>query len=91
MNLQPLGDRVLVKPLKEETTTASGIVLTTGADENKKDQGEVVSIGKGEKVQKLNLEVGNKVVFGSYAGEEIKFENETYKVLEEKDILALIK
>ncbi len=90
MNLQPLGDRVLVKPLKEETTTASGIVLTTGTDEKKKDQGEVMAIGSGEKVQKLNLEVGNKVVFGSYAGEEIEFENETYKVLEEKDILALI-
>ncbi len=91
MNLQPLGDRVLVKPLKEEEATASGIILPDSADKKKKDQGEVVAIGSGEKVQKLNLQVGNKVVFGSYAGEEIEFENDTYKVLEEKDILALIK
>lgn len=91
MNLQPLGDRVLVKPLSEEETTKSGIVLPDTVDKEKKEEGEVLGIGAGEKVQKLDLNVGDKVVFGKYSGEDLELENEEYKFLKHDEVLAVIK
>ncbi len=89
MNIKPLGDRVLVVATKEEEMTKSGIVLPETAKE-KKAEGEIKAIGTGEKIAKLNLSVGQKVIFGKYAGDEIKIDNEEYKVLNHDDLLAII-
>ncbi len=74
MNIKPLGDRVLVKPLTQEEVTKSGIVLPDTAEKEKKEQGEIISIGDGEKIKKLNLQIGDKVLFGKYAEEEVEME-----------------
>lgn len=91
MNLQPVGDRVLVRPLSEEEVTASGIVLPDTVDREKKAEGEVIAIGDGEDVTKLNLKVGDKVVFGKYSGDEIEYDNEDLKFLKHDEILAVVK
>lgn len=91
MNLQPVGDRVLVRPLSEEEVTASGIVLPDTVDREKKAEGEVLAIGDGEDVTKLNLKVGDKVVFGKYSGDEIEYDNEDLKFLKHDEILAVVK
>ncbi len=90
MKLKPLGDRIIVKPVTEEEVTKSGIVLPDTVDKEKKEEGEVIAIGDGEKVKKLNLKVGNKVIFGKYSGEEVKLEEVEYKVLKEEDVLAKV-
>lgn len=90
MKLQPLGDRIVVKPSLDEEMTKSGIVLPDTVEKEKKEQGEVISVGKGEKITKLGLKPGDIVMFGKYAGEEVTMENVEYKVLEDKDVLAVI-
>ncbi|MDP3964679.1 MAG: co-chaperone GroES [bacterium] len=90
MNLKPLGDRVIVKPLEEEEVTASGIVLPDTVEKEKKEQGEVVSVGTGEKVSKLGLKAGDKVLFGKYSGEDVTVDDVEYKVLKDEDVLAVI-
>lgn len=89
--LQPLGDRVLVEPLAEETTTKSGIVLPDTVEKNKKEEGKVLAIGDGEKVKALGLKAGDIVLFGKYSGDDVKFEDNEYKFLEHKDVLAVVK
>ncbi|MBX4205546.1 MAG: co-chaperone GroES [Candidatus Doudnabacteria bacterium] len=91
MNIQPLGDRILVKVLEEAETTKSGIVIPGTAEKEKKSEGEIVAIGEGEKVKKLNLKVGDKVMFGKYSGEEVQIEKVEHKFLKEEEILAVIK
>ncbi len=93
MNLQPLGDRVVVKPLSEEDMkTPSGIYIPDTAKE-KPQEGEVVAVGpgepneKGEKI-KPDVEKGDKVVYSKYGGTEIKFEGVEYLILSSRDILA---
>ena len=90
MQLKPLGDRILVKPFTEEETTASGIVLPDTIDKEKKAEGEVLAIGTGEKVTKLGLSTGDKVIFGKYSGEEIEFEKQDYKFLKHDEVLAVV-
>jgi chaperonin GroES len=90
MNIRPIGDRVLVKPIKEEEITKSGIVLPDTIDKEKKAEGEIIAIGNGEKVTKLGLSVGQKVLYGKYSGEEVKVETQEYKVLSHEDVLAVI-
>jgi len=89
MKLKPLGDRILVKPVKEEEVTKSGIVLPDTVDKEKKAEGEVVAIGEGEKVQKLNLKIGDKVLFGKYAGDEVEIEDVEYKILSHEDVFGV--
>ncbi len=91
MNLQPLGDRILVKPFKEEEKTASGIVLPDTVDKEKKAEGEVLAIGSGEKAQKLNLQIGDKVLFGKYSGEDVEYQEADYKFLKHDEVLAVVK
>ena len=91
MNLQPLGDRVLVKAMTEEETTKSGIVLADNVDKEKKAEGEILGIGEGEKIKKLGLKVGDKVIFGKYSGDEVEFEDKDYKFLKHDEVLAIIK
>jgi len=90
MNIKPVGDRLLVKPVKEEEITKSGIVLPDTISKEKKSEGEIVAIGQGEKITKLNLSVGQKVLYGKYAGDEIKSGDENYKILGHEDVLAVI-
>ncbi len=90
MKLKPLGDRVIVKPLKDEEVTKSGIVLPDTVEKEKKEQGEIISIGNGEKIAKLGLTVGDKVLFGKYSGEDVKVGEVEYKVLKEEDVLAVM-
>ncbi len=94
MNIKPLGDRVVIKPLAQEEKTKSGIVLPDTAKE-KPQQGEVLAVGSGktlENGQKVPLEVkvGDKVIFSKYAGTEIKIDGQEVMILNERDILAII-
>ena len=90
MNIKPLGDRILVKPLTTEEVTKSGSVLPDTAEKEKKEQGQVVAIGEGEKIKKLNLKVGDKVLFGKYAGDDAEIDKVEYKFLKDEDILGIV-
>lgn len=90
MTIRPIGDRILVKPVTEEEVTKSGIVLPDTVDKEKKAEGEIAALGQGEKLAKLNLAAGQKVLFGKYAGEEVKVENQEYKILNHDDVLAVV-
>ena len=90
MKVRPLGDRLIVNPSQEEEVTKAGIVLPDTIDKEKKAQGEIIAIGDGEKIQKLNLKTGDKVLYSSYAGSDIKVEDEEYKVLNDEEVLAVI-
>lgn len=94
MNIRPLHDRVIVKRLEEERKTASGIVIPDTAAE-KPDQGEIISVGKGKasddgKIRALDVKVGDKVLFGKYAGQTVKIKGEEYLVMREEDIMGVI-
>lgn len=93
MKLRPLGDRVIVKRLDNERQTASGIVIPESATE-KPDQGTVVAIGPGKRsddgtVLPLDLKVGDKVLFGKYAGQSVKVDGDEVLVIREEEILAV--
>lgn len=90
MQLRPLGDRVIVKPLPKEETTKAGIILPGTVGKESRQEGEIMAIGTGEKITKLNLNVGQKVVFSEYGGSEIKIEGQEYKILNHDDLLAII-
>jgi chaperonin GroES len=92
--LKPLGDRVVVRPLTQEQTTKSGIVLPDTAKE-KPQQGEVLAAGSGRvkddgERAPMDVKVGDKVLFAKYAGTEFKLESEELLILSEKDILAIV-
>lgn len=84
INIQPLGTRVLIRPLEQEAKTSSGLYLPDTAKE-KPQTGEVVAIGDDESIK---LKVKDKVLFAKYSGTEFKFENVDYLLLESNDILA---
>ncbi len=94
MNLQPLGDRIIVEVLEEEETTVSGIVLPDTAKE-KPQRGRVLAVGpgslndKGERVA-IDLSDGDEIVFSKYGGTEIKVGTEDYLILRESDVLAKV-
>lgn len=90
MKLKPLGNRVVVQSLTEEETTKSGIILPDTVDKEKKAEGNIVAIGDGEKIQKLNLKQGDKVIFGQYKGEDVKVDDVEYKILTDEDVLAIL-
>lgn len=90
MKLKPLGNRVVVQPLTEEEVTKAGIILPDTVDKEKKAEGKVIAVGDGEKIVKLNLKKGDRVLFGKYAGEEVKVDKIDYKILSRKDVLAII-
>jgi chaperonin GroES len=90
MKLKPLGDRIIVKPVTEEEVTKSGIVLPDTVEKEKKEEGEVVAVGDGEKITKLGLKEGDKVIFGKYSGEEVNIDEVEHKVLKDEDILAKV-
>lgn len=94
MNIRPLHDRVVVRRMEEERTSAGGIVIPDSATE-KPSQGEVVAVGNGKilengDVRPLDLKVGDKVLFSKYGGTEVKVEGEELLVMREDDITAVI-
>ncbi|MBI5530474.1 MAG: co-chaperone GroES [Candidatus Doudnabacteria bacterium] len=89
MNIKPLGDRVVIKPVSKEETTKPAIILPDTVEKDKKEEGEVMAIGPGEKVRKLGLKIGDKILFSGWP-KEIKVGEEEYKVVSEEDILAVI-
>ena len=91
MNLQPVGDRVLVRPMTEEETTASGIVLPDTVDRAQKAEGEVIAIGGGDDIKAIGLNEGDKVLFGKYSGDDVEYNNEDLKFLKHDEILAIVK
>ena len=93
MKLVPLGDRVVLKQLEAEETTQSGIVLPGQAQE-KPQQAEVIAVGPGGVVEgkevKMEVAVGNKVIYSKYAGTEVKLDGEEYIIVKQSDILAIV-
>ncbi len=94
MKIRPLHDRVIVKRLEEEATSAGGIIIPDSATE-KPSRGEVTAVGNGKvlengDVRPLELKVGDTVLFGKYSGTEVKLENEDYLVMREEDVLAVL-
>ncbi|MDD3528328.1 MAG: co-chaperone GroES [Gallionellaceae bacterium] len=94
MKIRPLHDRVIVKRMEEERKTASGIVIPDTAAE-KPDQGEVVAVGPGKrddsgKLIAMDLKVGDRVLFGKYAGQTVKVEGQELLVMREEDIMGVV-
>lgn len=93
MNIKPLGDRVVIKKLEAEEKTKSGIVLPTQAKEQPQ-MAEVVAVGPGGMVDgkevKMEVAVGEKVIFSKYAGTEVKYDGIEYTILKQSDILAIV-
>src|SRR6185369_4564932 len=94
MKLRPLQDRILVKRVEEETKTAGGLYIPETAKE-KPQRGEIVAVGNGKKTEEgkvlpLDVKVGDTVLFGKYAGTEVKVDNEEYLMMREDDLLAVI-
>jgi chaperonin GroES len=94
MKIRPLHDRVIVKRMEEERKTASGIVIPDSAAE-KPDQGEVVSVGPGKrddsgKLIAMDLKVGDRILFGKYAGQTVKVDGEELLVMREEDVMGVV-
>ncbi len=87
MKVKPLGERLLIKPIKEEEKTEGGIVLPDSAKE-KPMKAEVIAVG--EKVDEIDLVPGDKVIYSKYSGTEIKIDDEEYIIIDAEDILAKI-
>ncbi len=94
MSIKPLYDRVVVKRLAAENTTKGGIVIPDKAAE-KSTQGEVVAVGDGAlldngELRTLSVKTGDRVLFGQYAGSEVKIDGEDYLIIKESEILAIV-
>ena len=89
VNIKPLSDRVLVEPMAAETKTASGLYIPDTAKE-KPQPGKVVAVGSGKKDHDMTVKVGDTVLYGKYAGTELKLEGTDYLIMREDDILAII-
>lgn len=89
VNIKPLADRVLIEPSAAETQTASGIIIPDTAKE-KPQRGTVVAVGNGTKDHEMTVKVGDTVLYGKYAGTELKLDNKDYLIMKENDILAIV-
>ena len=94
MDIRPLHDRIIVERLEEETKTAGGIIIPDTAKE-KPQQGKVIAVGKGKKTEDgkllpLDVKVGDKILFGKYAGTEIKLDGKEFLMMREDDVLGVI-
>ena len=92
--IRPLGDRILVKRIKEEDKTKGGIIIPDTAKE-KPQEGKVVAVGKGKKTDEgkliaLEVKAGDRILFGKYSGSEIKLEGEELLIMREDDILGIL-
>jgi chaperonin GroES len=94
MNIRPLHDRIIVERVEEETKTAGGLIIPDTAKE-KPQQGKVIAVGKGKvtedgKMLGMDVKVGDRILFGKYAGTEIKIEGKEYLMMREDDVLGVI-
>ena len=89
MNVKPLADRVLVKPVEAEEKTVGGIIIPDSAKE-KPLQGNVLAVGCGTKDEQMVLKVGDRVLYGKYAGTELELDGEKFLIMRQNDILAVI-
>jgi chaperonin GroES len=94
MKIRPLHDRVIVKRIEEEETTKGGIIIPDTAKE-KPIEGKVVAVGAGKllengKMQPLEVKKGDRILFGKYAGTDIKIEGEEHLIMREEDIIAIV-
>ena len=94
MNIRPLGDRLLVKRIEEEPKSKGGIIIPDSAKE-KPQEGEVVAVGKGKMLEDgnvvpLEVKAGDRILFGKYAGTDVKIEGEEHLIMREDDVLGII-
>ncbi len=89
VNIKPLADRVLIEPMEAETKTASGIIIPDNAKE-KPQKGIVVAVGNGTKDEPMTVKKNDTVLYGKYAGTELKYEGKDYLIMRESDILAIV-
>jgi chaperonin GroES len=94
MNIRPLHDRLVVERMEEDELSPGGIVIPDAAKE-KPSQGKVLAVGNGKildngQVQPMDVKVGDKILFGKYAGNEVKFDGNDYIVMREDDVMAVI-
>ena len=94
LNLRPLGDRLIVEPIEQEDTTASGIILPETAKE-KPQQGKVLAAGPGRRDDdgnriEMDVQEGDTVLYAKYAGTEVKLDNTKYLIFKETDVLAIV-
>ena len=95
MKLQPIRDRIVIKMVEAETTTASGLVIPDSATE-KPSQGDVLAVGTGKiaedgTIVPMVIQAGDRVLFGQHAGQTVKIEKEEFRILREEDVMAVIK
>ncbi len=89
LNIKPLADRVVIEAKASETKTASGLYIPDSAKE-KPQEGKVVAVGKGTKDEPTTVKIGDNVLYGKYAGTELKLDGKDYLIMRESDILAII-
>ncbi|MBQ9591320.1 MAG: co-chaperone GroES [Paludibacteraceae bacterium] len=89
MNIKPLADRVVIKPMEAETKTASGIIIPDTAKE-KPLQGEVLAVGNGTKDEEMVLKVGDTVLYGKYSGTEVELDGQKFLIMKQSDVLATL-
>jgi len=94
INVKPLGDRVLVEPQEERETKKGGIIIPDSA-KDKPQEAEVIAVGNGKSLDNgtcrpMSVQVGDRVLFGKYTGDEVKLDGEEHVVLREEDILAIL-
>lgn len=94
MGLRPLHDRIIVERIEEDSKTASGIIIPDSAKE-KPQRGKVIAVGKGKiqedgKVRPIDIKTGDTILFGKYAGTEVKIDNNERLIMREDDVLAVI-
>ncbi len=95
MNIRPLQDRIIVERVEEETTTAGGIIIPDTVSKEKPQEGKIIAAGKGKvtpegKVLPLDVKEGDRVLFGKYAGSEVKIDGVDYLIMREDDILGVV-
>jgi chaperonin GroES len=96
MNLQPLHDQVIIKPMSAEEKTKSGIILPETVSKERPEQGEIIAVGPGRLLDNgqrssMGVQIGQQVMFKKYSTEEVKLDGQDYLVVAEHDILAIIK
>ena len=95
MNIRPLQDRIIVERVEEETTTAGGIIIPDTVSKEKPQEGKIIAAGKGKvtpegKVLPLDVKEGDRVLFGKYAGSEVKIDGVDNLIMREDDILGVV-
>ena len=90
INIQPLGDRVVIEPAPAEEKTSSGIIIPDTAKE-KPQQGKVLAVGKGKADEPMTVKVGDTVLYGKYGGTELKIDGKDLLIMRESDIYGIIK